>query len=96
MMSIQEFLIKLTGGLADLYMLFIVIRSVMTWFRYEIIYKFKGFFDFIVAAVDPFLGFIRRILPVTIGMLDLSPILALILVSLAKQGMIWLIVRFLA
>lgn len=40
---------------------------------------------FIVRMVDPFLNLIRRVIPTTIGMLDFSPIIAIILIQLLER-----------
>ncbi|PMD67727.1 YggT family protein [Companilactobacillus nuruki] len=40
---------------------------------------------FVVAMVDPFLNLIRRVIPTTIGMLDFSPIIAIIILQLLER-----------
>lgn len=51
----------------------------------------SAFGSLIVRAVDPFLNLIRRFIPTSIGFLDFSPIVALILIRLL-QKVIFLII----
>ena len=58
----------------------IIVRILLSWFaphsRGRIVF-------FIVSTTEPILGFFRK-LPLRIGMLDLSPIVAIIAIDLAR------------
>ena len=68
--------------------------SVVSWLRQDIVSRFYPFFRFVAMLVEPFLYQIRRVFPVAIGRVDLSPILAIFVVELVKFGFIYLINTF--
>jgi YggT family protein len=83
--------IRLVDAAAAIYVLMICIRAFMTWLRPEAIYQFKQFFDLIAGLTDPFLKFIRRFFPVNFGRVDISPVIAVLLVEIARFMLISLI-----
>lgn len=46
---------------------------------------------FVSGLVDPLLNLIRRIIPTTIGMLDFSPIIAIIIIQLLERAVFLII-----
>ncbi|CAJ1186218.1 hypothetical protein CPR19088_GLDEOEPO_00255 [Companilactobacillus paralimentarius] len=51
----------------------------------------SAFGRFIVAMVAPFLNLIRKIIPTSIGFLDFSPIIALIVIQLLQKAIFLII-----
>jgi len=82
-------ILSLALPLLDFYQLLIVVYVLMSWFRpnsglmYEI-YRTLG------TIVEPWLGIFRRIVPV-IGMIDLSPIVAILALSVISSLLIRLL-----
>ena len=79
---------NLTEGLAvvvsvalDFYLLAMLVMGVVTWFSLEL---YKPLIDFLSTLCEPLLNLIRGILPAGIGV-DLSPIIAMVLIFLAKK-----------
>jgi YggT family protein len=73
---------KMLGGITSIYMFFIFIRILLTWFsgvRYGRVY------DLLCGITDPYLDWFRRFRFVRIGSLDLSPIIALTALSVANE-----------
>jgi YggT family protein len=76
-------------GVATLFMFLILIRSLMTWLKQEVIARFYGFFSAVAKITDPFLNFIRKVFPSYIGRVDLSPLIALFLVEIIKYLLLY-------
>ena len=51
----------------------------------------SAFGRFIVAMVNPFLNLIKKVIPTSIGFLDFSPIIALILIQLLQKAIFLII-----
>ena len=93
-MNIKELLLGFVNGLANVYVILIVIQALASWFREDMLYKFKAFFGFVYSVVVPFLALIKRIFPTSFRGADFSPVLAALLVELARIGIIKLIIAF--
>ncbi len=93
-MTIKEAVISFIGGAADLYTLFVFIRVLATWLRYDIQMKFSSVISFTVRIVDPALRFVRRIFPFMAGSIDLSPVILVIFVMVVKNGLIFLVYKY--
>jgi uncharacterized protein YggT (Ycf19 family) len=53
--------------------------------------RFYKVFEFTAGLTDPFLDFIRRFFPSTVGRVDLSPVIALIIIEVVKYALIMLV-----
>lgn len=84
-------LISIIDTAATVYILIIVISAFMTWIRPEVLYQFRQFFNIITALTAPFLRFISRFFPVNMGRVDISPVIAVLLVEIARFMLISLI-----
>jgi len=93
-MTLKEAVISIVAGLCDLYMIFIFIRALASWLRYDIQLRFAAIINFTVKVVDPALMLIRRIFPFRAGGMDFSPVLLILCVMLIKQGLISLAVIY--
>jgi len=87
--NIHIIIVDIINGMATVYMFLILIRSLMTWLRQEVIAKFFGFFDAVAKVTDPVLNLIRKFFPSYIGRVDLSPFIALLLVEIIKYVFIY-------
>ena len=66
---------KVLSIVLNLYMYLILIRAVLSWFSPD---PYNPIYQFLLRITEPVLGYIRRILPMRAGMMDLSPIVALL------------------
>lgn len=71
------------------YFLMILVRIIGSWFPQS---RDNNFMRFLAHYTDPYLNLFRRIIP-PIGMMDFSPIIALLALQLAKWFLLWLIMR---
>jgi len=79
-MSVVGILIQLI----DFYQLLIIAYVIMSWFRprgfLADVYRTLG------SIVEPWLGLFRRFIP-PLGMIDISPIVAIIVLTLIQRGL---------
>ena len=66
---------KVLSIILNIYMWLIIIRAVASWFSPD---PYNPIYQFLIRVTEPVLGYIRRILPLRTGMMDLSPIVALL------------------
>jgi len=59
----------------NIYMWLIVIRAIASWFSMD---PYNPLYQFLIRITEPVLGYIRRILPMRTGMVDFSPIVAIL------------------
>ncbi len=64
----------------DILSFLIIVRVLLSWFPNR---PHNAFFDFIMDVTNPVLNFFKRIIP-PIGMIDISPIVALIVLDLLR------------
>ncbi|MDR0759961.1 MAG: YggT family protein [Treponema sp.] len=72
---------NILGSLTSLYMLLIFVRIMLTWFSGA---RYGKPVELLCRITDPYLDWFRRF-PLRFGMLDLSPILALAVLSVANN-----------
>jgi len=70
------------SGLISIYILFIVIRIVFSWSGLGYTNRLMRF---LIDVTEPLLGPLRRIIP-PLGWLDISPIVAILILTLSQQG----------
>lgn len=80
-------LYNLIDVLFNLFSLAIVARTLLSWFNVNPYHPIVVFLD---RVTEPILASIRRIIP-PIGMMDISPIVALILLQVIRQVLLTLI-----
>jgi len=73
-------LLGILSGLLSLYMLILVVRIILTWFRGSV--KIP---DFLAKITDPYLNWFKQFTFLRIGYLDLSPIAAIAVLSVFNQ-----------
>ena len=66
---------KILSIILNIYMWLIIIRALASWFSPD---PYNPIYQFLIRITEPVLGYIRRVLPVRAGMMDLSPIVALL------------------
>ncbi|MFZ5897773.1 MAG: YggT family protein [Bacillota bacterium] len=76
----MTFLIQMVDIAFRLYTYIIIARVLLSWVRHD---PYHPVFRFIYEITEPVLGFFRRIIP-PIGVIDISPIVALFVVSLVR------------
>jgi YggT family protein len=83
----KEYIVLFIGILFDMIYLAIIIRIVLSWFRTNGMGRFKYFLKDIT---DPILVPFQKVIP-RLGMIDISPIIAIIVVDLIRNLLISLI-----
>ena len=66
---------KILNIILNIYMWLIIIRALASWFSPD---PYNPIYQFLIRITEPVLGYIRRVLPLRAGMMDLSPIVALL------------------
>ena len=82
------------GTLALVYVVLIFIRIILTWFQLPYNRWLSGFLEFVTSVVDPYLNLFRRFIPMVRigpGALDLSPIVATIVLLIVADLVVALI-----
>ena len=83
-------LARVFSTLIDYYQLLIIAYVLMSWFRpsgvFYDIYRILG------SICEPWLGIFRRIVP-PLGMMDVSPIVAILALRLLGNGLVTLLAR---
>jgi YggT family protein len=75
-------IIRALSLLINIYMLIIFIRIILTWFSWV---GNSGIQDFLSKITDPYLNWFRRFSFLRIGMIDISPVAALVVLSLLNR-----------
>ncbi|MGM0897613.1 MAG: YggT family protein [Bacillota bacterium] len=84
-------LVNLLLGAINIYFYILIISVFMSWVPSI---KESAFGQMISRITDPYLDIFRRFIP-PIGMIDISPIVAIFTLSLASQGIVTLAAYFL-
>lgn len=77
--------------LFTVYFVMILVRILSSWIPEMNQYRFMQFVRF---YVDPYLNFFRRIIP-PLGMIDLSPIVAIFALQILQEVLTWMLFRVL-
>jgi YggT family protein len=67
--------------LGEIYFIILIVRMLLSWFPYDPMSPFNGVRHFIFTITEPVLAPFRRLIP-PIGMIDISFIVALIVVQI--------------
>lgn len=84
-----SFLINFVNILFEALSLAIVIRIFLSWFRVD---PYNQFMQILYQITEPVLAPFRRIIP-PIGMIDISPIVALLVLGLMQQIVITMLIQ---
>lgn len=77
-------LADLLNSLLTIYSWAIIIRVLLSWVSPD---PFNPIVQFLVRVTDPYLELFRRIIP-PIGMMDISPIIALVVLQVAQRFLV--------
>ena len=66
---------KILGIALNLYMWLIIIRALASWFSPD---PYNPLYQLLIRLTEPVLGYIRRIIPMRVGMVDISPFVAIL------------------
>lgn len=86
-MTIDTVVIQTIDLFFTLLYLAIMARIILSWFRFD---PYHPVSVFLYRVTEPILGFFRGIIP-PVGMLDLSPIVAIIVLGIVQQLLYFLI-----
>lgn len=70
-------LAKILNMVLSLYMWLIIIRALASWFSPD---PYNPIYQFLIRITEPVLGYIRRFLPIRAGTVDLSPVIAILVI----------------
>lgn len=87
-MTIQAVLIQTIDLVFTVLYLAIMARIMLSWFRFD---PYHPLSVFLYRVTEPILGFFRGIIP-PIGMIDISPIVAIVVLGIVQQ-MLFLAIR---
>jgi len=80
----MDLLVYLVDVLFTLLSLAILARVLLSWFRVS---PYHPLVDFLYRVTEPILAPLRRVIP-PIGMVDISPVIALILLQIIQQVLV--------
>jgi YggT family protein len=86
-MSAQAVAYQTIDLLFTFFYLAIMARIILSWFRFD---PYHPVSVFLYRVTEPILGFFRGIIP-PVGMLDLSPIVAIVVLGIAQQMLYFVI-----
>jgi YggT family protein len=87
-MTVETVAIQTIDLLFTFLYLAIMARIILSWFRFD---PYHPVSVFLYRVTEPILGFFRGLIP-PVGMLDLSPIVAIVVLGIVQQ-MIYLLLR---
>jgi len=76
---------KVLDLVLEIYTWIIIARAVISWVSPD---PYNPIIQFLYRATEPVLGFIRRRVPLAMGGLDLSPILALLAIAFLRYAVV--------
>lgn len=76
---------KVLNMVLSIYMFLIIVRAIASWFTMD---PYNPIYQFLIRITEPVLGRIRRILPMTAGMVDLSPIVAILIIIFLQSFLV--------
>ena len=76
---------KILGLVLNFYMWLIIIRAVASWFSPD---PYNQIYLVLIRVTEPVLGYIRRLLPLRAGMVDLSPIVAILVIIFLQSFLV--------
>ena len=68
---------KVLSLVLNLYMWLIVIRAVLSWFSPD---PYNRLYQVLIRITEPVLQYIRRFIPVRMGMVDIAPLVAILVI----------------
>ena len=80
-MSVEAVAIQTIDLIFTFFYLAIMARIILSWFRFD---PYHPVSVFLYRVTEPILGFFRGIIP-PVGMLDLSPIVAIVVLGIVQQ-----------
>jgi YggT family protein len=80
-------LFRIISGAIWLYEIVLLIRIVLSWVNPD---PYNRLVIIIRSVTDPYLDFFRRIIPLRIGMLDLSPVFAFLALEILQRALAYL------
>ncbi len=91
-------LLRLLMTVIDLYVMALIISVILSWLvSFGIVNSYNRFVtiigEFLYRITEPFLAPLRRILP-NLGVLDLSPLVLILVCSLAKDATVRIALKF--
>ena len=84
-------LAQVLGIILNIYMWIIVVRAIASWFAMD---PYNPIYQFLIRITEPVLGRIRRVLPISAGMVDLSPIVAILAIFFLQNFLVKTIIMW--
>jgi YggT family protein len=90
----RDDLVTYVNALFVVYTLVILVRILLSWVPVVPVRRFwRAVYDFFHQSTDWFLGFFRRLIP-PLGVIDLSPIIALFVLFILQRLVVEIILSF--
>jgi len=87
-MTAFQFAAGIIIGLTNAYMILVFLRAAATWLPYGAQARFRTVINFVGSITDPLLNFVKRIFPAQMGNMDLSPVIAILLIYIARMALL--------
>ena len=76
---------KVLSLILNIYMWLIIVRAIASWFAMD---PYNPIYQFLIRITEPVLGYIRRLLPMRAGMVDLSPLVAILAIIFLQSFLV--------
>ncbi len=61
----------------NIYMILIFFRAIISWFSPD---PYNSLYQFLIRVTEPVLRYIRKFIPASFGMMDISPVIAILII----------------
>ncbi|MEE8320079.1 MAG: YggT family protein [bacterium] len=61
----------------NIFMILIFVRAIASWFSPD---PYNPLYQFLIRVTEPLLRYIRRFIPVNFGMMDITPVIAILII----------------
>ncbi len=61
----------------NIFMILIFVRAIASWFSPD---PYNPLYQFLIRVTEPVLRYIRRFIPVSFGMMDITPVIAILII----------------
>ncbi len=76
---------RVLSVILNIYMWLIVVRAIASWFAMD---PYNPIYQFLIRITEPVLGYVRRVLPLRTGMVDLSPIIVILAIIFLQSFLV--------
>lgn len=86
-MALKLTIFRIVDIAFQLYIWLIIIRVVLSWIKHN---PYQPIIRFVYEVTEPYLRLFRGIIP-PIGMIDISPLIAFLVLNIAQRFVLWIL-----